>query len=74
MKTITTGTLFDHVVQLDQGIDLPNHSRVSVAIEPIREDADRAQASLASFFQRADQRAFDSGGCRFTRDQLHERH
>ncbi len=73
MKTVTTGTLVDHIVQLDCGIDLPDHTRVSVSIEPLADDAQRLQAALARFFKRADQRAFDSGGCRFTRDQLHAR-
>ena len=30
MRTVTTGTLIDSVVQLDGQVDLPNHSRGSV--------------------------------------------
>lgn len=74
MKTITTGTLIDSVVQLDSQVDLPNHSRVSVHIEPIERDTQQAKAALDKFLKRADRRAFDSGGLRFTRDDLHERH
>ena len=73
MKKIITGTLVDHVIQLDQQVDLPNHSRVSVSIEPIERDAEKAKAALGRFLKRAEDRAFDSGGRRFTRDELHER-
>ncbi|MCE9544557.1 MAG: hypothetical protein K8T25_03430 [Planctomycetia bacterium] len=72
MKTVTTGTLVDQVVQLDHQVDLPNHSRVSVSIEPIARDTEKTQAALARFLNRAAARSFDSGGHRFTRDELHE--
>ncbi|MCE9554862.1 MAG: hypothetical protein K8T91_16020 [Planctomycetes bacterium] len=73
MKTITTGTLIDRVVQLDQQVDLPNHSRVNVSIEPMQRDSEKPAAALARFLKRAEARGFDSGGHRFTRDELHER-
>jgi len=74
MKTVTTGTLIDCVVQLDGHVDLPNHSRVSVSIESLENDSQKSKAALERFLNRAEQRAFDSGGVRFTRDELHERH
>lgn len=74
MKTVTTGTLVDSVVRLDGHVDLPNHSRVIVSIESLENDAQQAEAALERFLNRAEQRAFDSGGDRFTRDELHERH
>jgi hypothetical protein len=46
MKSVTTGTLVDRVVQLDEQVDLPNHSRVSVRLEPIdhdKKEADKTQ-------------------------------
>lgn len=73
MKRVITGTLIDRVVQLDQQVDLPNHSRVNVSIELIQRDAEKAKAALGRFLRRAEDRAFDSGGRRFTRDELHER-
>lgn len=74
MKTVTTGTLIDLVVKLDHQVDLPNHSRVSVSIEPMERDTEKPHTALARFLKRAEDRAFDSGGLRFTRDELHERH
>ncbi len=73
MKTVTTGTLNDRVVQLDESVELPANCRVSVSIEPIEQDAEAAKATLEEILSRADRRGFNSGGLRFTRDQLHER-
>jgi len=74
MKSVTTGTLIDRVVQLDEHVDLPNHSRVSVRLEPIDHDKKQAKAALESFLKRAEERGFNSGGKQYTRDELHERH
>ena len=74
MKKVVTGTLIDRMVQLDGDVDLPNHSRVSVSLEALGGDLHEAEAALERFLHRAEQRAFDSGGKRFTRDELHERH
>ena len=73
MKTETTGTLVDGVVQLDGPIDLPNHCRVSVSVRPIEYDPEKAQSALESFLKRTEERPVHSGGVRFTRDELHER-
>ena len=73
MKAETTGILIDRVVQLDEPVNLPNHCRVSVSLEPLAHDPEKAKAALQSFLKRADERAFDSDGIRFTRDELHER-
>ena len=73
MKSQTTGTLIDGVVQLDHSVNLPNHSRVYVSIEPLNIDPAEAQAALAAFKQRLQQRPIHSGGQHFTRDELHER-
>lgn len=73
MKSVTTGTLVDGVIQLDELVELPNHSRVSVSIAPLAHRPEKAKAALESFLKRADERAFNSGGKRFTRDELHER-
>ena len=73
MKTVTTGTLNDRVVQLDECVELPANCRVSVSIEPIEQDTEAAKAALERILSRADRRGFSSGGLRFTRDELHER-
>ena len=41
MTTETTATVIDGGLELDQRLDLPNQSRVRVAIEPVRELARR---------------------------------
>ncbi len=51
MKTETTGTLVDGVVQLDEAVDLPNHSRVSVIVKPLASDPDTAKAALVRFLR-----------------------
>ena len=73
MKSETTGTLIDGVVQLDKPINLPNHSRVSVSIEPMSIDPAQAQAAWESFKARIQQHPIHSSGRRFTREELHER-
>lgn len=73
MKTEMTGTLIDGVVQLDGSVDLPNRSRVTVSIEPIEFDAEKAKAALESFLKRTELRPIHTGGIRYTRDELHER-
>ncbi len=74
MKAQTTGTLIDGVVQLDQPVNLPNNSRVNVSVEPMSIGPAEARAAFEAFKQRIRQRPIHSGGRRFTRDELHERH
>ncbi|MEX0867165.1 MAG: hypothetical protein WD030_07390 [Pirellulales bacterium] len=73
MKVVTTGTLFNGVVKLDGQVDLPNNCRVNISIESVESDARASEAALERFLKRAEERAFDSAGVRFTRDELHER-
>lgn len=73
MKIETKGTLIDGVVQLDEAVDLPNHSRVSVTVRPLTQEPREPKAALERFLRRAEARQFDSRGLRFTRDELHER-
>ena len=71
--TTTTGTLIDGVVKLDEAVNVPNNSRVSVRIELISVDQEDAKAALCSLLKRSDDHPIHSGGVRFTRDELHER-
>lgn len=73
MKALTTGTLIDGVVQLDQPVNLPNHSRVHVSIEPMSIDPAESRAAFEALKKRLQKRPIHSGGRRFTRDELHER-
>jgi hypothetical protein len=74
MKTETTGTIVAGVVQLDGRIDLPDNSRVRVAVEPLEEWRTRFQTGLKAWKQLRQERPVNSGGSRYTRDELHERH
>lgn len=76
MNTEMTGTVVDGVLQLDGWLALPDRSRVRVRIEPIADDTEPADVSSAfeSFKKLTEQHPIDSGGLRFNRDELHERH
>ena len=73
MKTETTGTIVAGVLQLDERIDLPDNSRVRVAVEPLREWRTRFQTGLKAWQQLCQDRPVNSGARRYTRDELHER-
>ena len=73
MKTETTGTVVAGVLQLDERLDLPDNSRVRVVIQPLEEWRTRFQSGLKEWKQLCQDRPVDSGGRRYTRDELHER-
>ena len=74
MNTKSTGTIVDGSIQLDQPIDLPDQSRVTVRTDLLEHDPKLAQEALESFLQRTRVRPVYSDGVRLTRDQLHKRH
>ena len=74
MKTETTGTVVAGVLQLDQRLDLPDNSRVRVAVEPLEEWRARFQTGLSAWKEFCRRAPVNSGGRRYTRDELHERH
>ena len=74
MRTETTGIVVGGVLQLDQPINLPDNSRVRVAIEPVEEWRARFKAGLIAWQRLCQNRPIRSGRRRFTRDELHERH
>jgi hypothetical protein len=73
MKTETTGTIMAGVLRLDERIDLPDNSRVRVAVEPLEEWRTKFQSGLKAWMQLRQQHPINSGGRRYTRDELHER-
>ncbi len=73
MRTETTATVVGGGLELDHPLDLPDQSRVRVAIEPLEIWQARFRAGLASWKEYCQQRPVHSGGRRYTRDQLHER-
>ena len=74
MTTQITGTVIDGQLHLDQPLALPDQSRVTVTIvaQPVT-SANRQQA-FGTWWKYLDEHPIDSGGLRFTREELHERH
>ena len=73
MKTETTGTVVGGALQLDERLDLPDNSRVRVAVQPLEEWRTRFQNGLNAWKQLRQDRPVNSGGRHYTRDELHER-
>jgi hypothetical protein len=74
MITRTTATVEKGQLKLDQPVELPDHSRVNLVIEPVSESPQNPLVAWESLQRRARQRPIRSGGRHFTRDELHERH
>ena len=72
MSKRLTGIIKDGVLMLDEPVKLPDHSRVSVVLEPLTEVEQRL-AAWRSIEERLRQRPINAQGLRFTRDELHER-
>jgi hypothetical protein len=71
--TETTATVVGGGLTLDHPLDLPDRSRVRVAVEPLEGWKERFAAGLDSWKEFCEQRPVHSGGRRYTRDELHER-
>jgi hypothetical protein len=76
MNTEMTGTVVGGVLQLDGRLALPDRSRVRVRIEPIPGDAEPTddESAFELFKKLTEEHPIDSGGLRYSRDELHERH
>jgi hypothetical protein len=73
MRTETTGTVIHGGLQLDRPIELPDRSRVRVAVEPEDDWRERFNAGLRTLNKLCEDRPIHAGGRRYTRDELHER-
>jgi hypothetical protein len=73
MTTETTGTVIAGVLTLDQPLDLPDRSRVRVAIEPLEGWRPRFIAGLDAWKTFCTEHPIHAGGRRYSRDELHER-
>ena len=73
MTKTLTGTFVDGTIQLDQPVDLPNHSRVMVQFQAMEDWRERMQRGLKAWREYRAQHPTGSGGVRFTREELHER-
>jgi hypothetical protein len=74
MRTETTGTVVAGLLELDQRLDLPDRSRVRVAVEPLDGWGGRFRSGLKAWRQLRQEKPINSGGRCYTRDELHERH
>jgi hypothetical protein len=73
MKTETTGTIVAGTLKLDERLNLPDNSRVRVALEPLEEWQARFQSGLKAWRKLCEDHRLEFGGRRYTRDELHER-
>ena len=73
MKTELTGTVVDGGLQLDERVDLPEESRVHVLIQPISAPSSRWAAAMEDLKRLCREHPINSGGLRYTREELHER-
>jgi hypothetical protein len=73
VRTETLGTVVAGVLKLDQQINLPDQSRVRVAVEPLEGWQPRFSAGLQSWKAFCEEHPIHAGGRRYSRDELHER-
>lgn len=74
MTTQMTATVVHGMLKLDHPLALAEQSRVRLTIELIENwSAEKSQAAWESLQARLRAHPIDSGGVRYTRDQLHER-
>ena len=73
MAAELTGTILGGQLRLDRPIELPDNSRVRVAVEPVDDWQPRLRNGLKVWKQVCEQNPIHSGRKRFTRDELHER-
>jgi hypothetical protein len=72
MTTRVTATVIGGLLKPDESLSLPDQTRVALTIEPIAAPPEPA-AAWRAILDRLAKRPIDSGGRRFTRDELHER-
>jgi hypothetical protein len=74
MTTQMTATVVGGMLKPDQPLPLADQSRVRLTIEPIDDwSPEKARAAWESLQARLKEHPIDSGGVRYTRDELHER-
>jgi len=73
MITQTTAIVRDGVLHPDAPLELPDETRVRVTIEPVVMDQESRLAALKRLQQLIKDRPINSGGLRYTREELHER-
>lgn len=74
VKTVI-GTVVGGELKLDETLDLKDESRVRVTIQPLAnaKTDGRPDAALDDLLKFMEEHPIDSGGIRFTREELYER-
>ena len=72
MAKVLTGTIRQGQIQLDQPVDMPDNCRVQVTVEVLPAAQRSFMEAFEEFVRYADEHPVDSGGVRYTRDQLFE--
>jgi hypothetical protein len=73
MVVSVNATVFNGGLALDEPVGLPNHYRVRVSVEPLPAAEQDWQAAFQAFQELCLKRPINSGGIRFSREELHER-
>ena len=74
MTTQVTATVVNGMLKPDEALPLADQARVKLTIEPIDEwSQEKALAAWKALQARLKAYPIDSGGMRYTRDELHER-
>jgi hypothetical protein len=73
MKTTFTGTVVNGALKLDQRVELADESRVFVTVVAVEDTQRRWGEALEALERLRREHPIDSGGLRYTRDELHER-
>ena len=73
MSTQITGTIVGGRLELDGPIALPDQSRVNVVISPQPDQSAHRVEAFERWRKHIQEHPIDSGGMRFTREELHER-
>jgi hypothetical protein len=73
MATQLTATVIEGQLRLDQPLDLPNDSKVIVTVESQSEWREKYLKGLEEWRKFTEKHPINSGGVRFTREELHER-
>jgi len=73
MDSSITGTVQQGAIHLDRPLSLPDNSRVQVIVQPLPETTQAWMEKFNAFLKYCDEHPVNSGGLRYTREQLHER-
>jgi hypothetical protein len=74
MTTHVSATWTGGVLKPDSALPLPDQTRVRLTVEPVDEwSPEKAREAWERFRALATEHPINSGGVRYTRDELHER-